>query len=105
MGVVAAVRHLTLDETFALKVLLPEAFENAASVERFIREAQTTAKLKSPHAVRISDAGRLPSGAPYLVMEYLDGRDLEKELDARGPLPAAEAATYIMQACEVLAEA
>jgi hypothetical protein len=105
MGVVAAVRHVTLGELFALKVLTAAAFENAASVERFVREAQTTARLKSPHALRISDAGRLPDGAPYLVMEYLEGRDLEQELDARGPLPAAEAATYVMQACDVLAEA
>ncbi len=105
MGVVAAARHVALDETFAVKVLTPEAFENAASVERFVREARTAARLKSPHAVRVSDAGTLPNGAPYLVMEHLQGRDLEQELDARGPLPAAEAAAYVMQACEVLGEA
>jgi tRNA A-37 threonylcarbamoyl transferase component Bud32 len=105
MGVVAAVRHLELDETFALKVMTPEAFVTQEAVERFVREARTTAKLRSIHAVKVVDTGRLPDGAPYLVMEYLQGCDLEKELRARGPLPPAEIASYALQACDVLAEA
>jgi serine/threonine-protein kinase len=105
MGIVVAARHIELDEVFALKVMTAEAFESPESVERFIREARTTAKLKSTHAVKVVDTGRLHDGAPFLAMEYLQGRDLEKELAARGPLPAAEAAGYLMQACDVLQEA
>ncbi len=105
MGVVVAARHIELDEVFALKVMTPQAFESPESVERFMREARTTAKLKSVHAVKVVDTGRLHDGAPFLAMEYLQGRDLERELAARGPLPVAEAAGYMMQACDVLAEA
>ena len=105
MGEVAAVRHVDLDEVFALKVMTPEAFVSQEAVDRFIREARTSAKLRSIHAVKVVDTGRLSDGAPYLVMEYLRGRDLDAELRARGPLPPAEVAAYMVQACDVLAEA
>ncbi|MEZ4295353.1 MAG: serine/threonine-protein kinase [Polyangiaceae bacterium] len=105
MGEVAAVRHLELEETFALKVMTPEAFASQEAVERFIREARTSARLRSMHAVKVVDTGRLSGGAPFLVMEYLAGRDLERELAARGPLPVAEVAAYMIQACDVLSEA
>ncbi|MGO8992363.1 MAG: protein kinase domain-containing protein, partial [Polyangiaceae bacterium] len=105
MGVVVAAYHLQLDERVALKLLLPHARESAASVARFAREARAAAKIKSEHVARVIDVGEIAPGSPYIVMEYLEGRDLAAELAASGPLPIAEAVSCVLQACEALAEA
>lgn len=105
MGTVVAAWHQDLQERRAIKLMLPKAAEHAEAVERFLREARAAARLKSPHAVKIHDVARLPTGAPYIVMEYLEGMDLEKLLQSRGPLSMAEACRYILQACEAIGEA
>lgn len=105
MGVVVAARHIQLDERVALKFLLPEALRNAEAVRRFEREARAAVKIKSEHVARITDVGTLDTGSPYMVMEYLDGVDLGAYLERNGPLPVAEAADYLIQACEAIAEA
>src|SRR3954467_2054338 len=76
MGVVVAATHLQLGERVALKFLLPEALNNPEAVERFAREARAAVRIKSEHVARISDVGTLENGAPYMVMEYLNGSDL-----------------------------
>jgi serine/threonine protein kinase len=105
MGVVVAARHLQLDQRVALKFVLPTAMESTEAVERFAREARAAVRLRSEHVARVLDVGTLPGGAPYMVMEYLDGRDLAEVIEQRGPLPAADAAYFVMQACEAIAEA
>jgi eukaryotic-like serine/threonine-protein kinase len=105
MGVVVAARHLQLDEEVAIKFLQPEALVNPEMVARFEREARAAAKIKSEHIVRVSDIGTLESGAPYMVMELLRGRDLGVVLRERGPLPLHEVADYLLQACQAIAEA
>ena len=105
MGVVVAAMHLTLQERVALKFLLPEGAKKEETVTRFLREARAAAKIKSEHVARVSDVGTLESGAPYLVMEYLDGSDLSALLRRDGPLPPRDAVEYVLQACEALAEA
>src|SRR5580692_6702568 len=85
MGVVVAAHHLQLDERVALKFLLPDALDNAEAVARFAREARAAVKIKSDHVARVTDVGQLESGAPYMVMEYLDGSDLAAWLAQRGP--------------------
>jgi serine/threonine protein kinase len=105
MGVVLAVRHVELDEVFALKVLLPEAVDGPEAVERFLREARITARLQSEHTARVFDVGRLEPARPYMLMEHLRGSDLRQVLAERGPLAPAEAVEHILQACEILAEA
>ncbi len=105
MGVVVAATHIQLDEMVALKFMLPEALGSADAVARFLREARAAVKLHSEHVARVSDVGTLETGAPYIVMEYLDGTDLAGVLAARGPLPAEEAVEYILQAGDALAEA
>ena len=105
MGVVVAAVHEALDERVALKFLLPEALANQEAVERFLREARAAVKIRSEHVARVTDIGALESGAPYMVMEYLDGVDLARYLESRGPLPVPEAVEYMLQACEALAEA
>ncbi len=105
MGVVLAARHLELDERVAIKFLSPECTKDPDVVTRFMREARAAARLKSEHVVRVSDVGRLPSGQPYMVMELLEGEDLEGLLQRRGPLPVAEAVDYVLQALEAVAAA
>lgn len=104
MGVVALAHHLHLDERVALKFILPERLNDKTVIDRFLVEARAAAKLKSEHAVRVFDAAKLPDGTPYLVMEYIEGEDLNRVLK-RGPIEVEEAVTYILQACEALAEA
>jgi serine/threonine-protein kinase len=105
MGVVVAARHLGLGELFALKFLLPEAMSSDSAVERFLREARSAARLKGEHVAKVHDVGRLETGAPYMVMEHLEGQDLRAVLQARGPLSMEEAAALVIQACEAISEA
>jgi len=105
MGVVVAARHIHLDDHVAIKFLLPETLSNAEAVARFGREARAAVKIKSEHVARVSDVGTLENGAPYMVMEYLDGADLSGWLRQKGALPVEQAAEFVLQACEAIAEA
>jgi serine/threonine-protein kinase len=104
-GEVVAARHLQLDAPVAIKFLLPEALANAEAVARFDREARAAVQIKSEHVAHVLDVGVLESGAPYMVMEYLDGSDMEAWLIERGPLPTEQAVEFVLQACEAVAEA
>lgn len=105
MGVVVAARHLLLGERVAIKLLLPQALAREDIVARFLREGQAAARIRSEHVTRVFDVGRLERGEPYLVMEYLEGTDLNAALSASGRLPIGVACEYLLQACEALAEA
>src|SRR3954466_2423797 len=105
MGTVVAAMHLDLDELRAVKLMHPTQTENAQAVERFLREARATRRLKSEHVPMVYDVGRLESGAPYLVLEVLEGTDLRALLKSRGPMMIEEAVLFILQACEAIAEA
>src|SRR5207237_307711 len=85
--------------------LLPEMLGNAEAVARFTREARAAAKIKSEHVARVFDVAKLEDGAPYMVMEYLVGRDLAAWLQQDGRLSLEQAAEFVLQACEALAEA
>ena len=104
MGVVVVARHIALDERVALKFLLPEYATHPEASARFLREAQSAVKIKSEHVARVSDVGTLETGAPYMVMEFLEGTDLSKLLEA-GVLGVEDAVDYIIQGCDALAEA
>src|SRR5690606_26824119 len=78
MGVVVAAIHETLDERVALKFLLPEALQSREAAERFLREARGAVKMRSGQVGRGTDVGTVESGAPYMVMERLDGVDLAR---------------------------
>jgi len=105
MGVVVAAMHLELDQRVALKFLLPEALKDQSVPERFAREARAAAKIRSEHVVRVLDVGRFDNGAPFMVMEYLEGRDLGDVVETSGALPVSYAVDVLLQACEALAEA
>ncbi|HEX5661078.1 MAG TPA: protein kinase [Polyangiales bacterium] len=100
MGVVLAATHLVLGSKVAIKVLRRTG---ASEIARFLREARIAAQVKNRHIVRVFDFGQLPSGAPFLVMEFLEGRDLAQSLEA-GPLPVPLAVDYVLQACEAIAQ-
>src|SRR5262245_31788883 len=105
MGVVVEARHIALDERVALKFLLPEYAQHPEASARFLREARAAVKVKSEHVARVADVGTLETGAPYMVMEFVDGRDLSRHLMAEGVLPYPDAVDYIIQSCEAIAEA
>jgi serine/threonine-protein kinase len=105
MGFVVAARHLELGEVVALKFLRPEALKNPEVVARFAREARASAKIKSEYVARVFDVGTLPDGAPFIVMEHLEGEDLATLLEQRGALPVKVAVEYVMHVCEALAAA
>jgi tRNA A-37 threonylcarbamoyl transferase component Bud32 len=105
MGMVVACRHVQLGQRVALKFMLKEALADPSSAERFAREARSAVRLQSPHTARVLDVGKLKNGEPYMVMEYLDGKDLDEVVRTDGPLPPHVAVDFILQACEAFAEA
>jgi eukaryotic-like serine/threonine-protein kinase len=105
MGIVVAAMHLHLEERVAIKLLRPEGTARNEAAARFLREAKAAVKIKSQHVAKVLDVGVMADGRPYIVMEYLEGRDLAEELDRNGPMPEAVAVDYVLQACDALAEA
>jgi hypothetical protein len=105
MGVVYEATHLRLHQRLAIKVLRPDVPDFAEVVTRFEREARAAARLQSIHTARVIDVDALPNGLPYIVLEFLDGRDLDAELEATGPMPTEEAAEIVLQVADAMAEA
>jgi len=105
MGKVYEVRHLALDRAFAMKALRRDLAGEGDLSDRFIQEAKTTASVRHPNIVSITDFGRLGDGVPYFVMELLVGETLAKVLKAGGPIPAARAVRIIRQVAGALGAA
>ncbi|MEP7120503.1 MAG: protein kinase [Byssovorax sp.] len=106
MGVVVAATHLGFGTRVAMKFMLPGKGTSPERQQRFLQEARIAARLTSAHAGKVLDVGTMEgTGTPYLVMEYLEGKDLDALLDEGGVLPFAEAVGYILQVCEAVAEA
>ncbi|WP_437947078.1 serine/threonine-protein kinase [Sorangium sp. So ce296] len=105
MGLVVAARHLALDDRVAIKVLLPRYVQDPEILQRFLREGRAAVRIRSPHVVRVADVGTLENGAPYMVMDHLEGKDLAAVLAESGPLSIPLAVDLVLQACEALAEA
>ena len=105
MGFVVSATHLDLGEAVALKFLRPEALVNDEIVARFAREARAAARIQSEYVARVFDVGNLPDGAPFIVMEHLDGKDLNELVNEQGALAPKLAVEYLLQACEALASA
>lgn len=103
MGIVLAARHLELDETVALKFIQPELQKVPGVLSRFAREAKACVRIKSDHVAKVLDVGIADRLGPYIVMEYLEGKDLAQLLADSGPLSIRRATEYVMQTCEALA--
>jgi eukaryotic-like serine/threonine-protein kinase len=95
--------HLELGEMVALKFLRPESLAFPDVVARFASEARAVARIKSEHVAHVFDVGTLPDGAPFIVMEHLEGRDLADVLAEKRRVPVKVAVDYVLQACEALA--
>jgi serine/threonine-protein kinase len=105
MGAVFLAMDTHLERRVAIKILLEEHAEDQGAVLRFLREARASVKIQSEHVAHVYETGKLPSGVPYIVMEYLLGQDLAERLESEGRLDAGQIASWVMQACEALAEA
>ena len=111
MGEVYKATHRTLARPAAIKLIRPEVLggiddESAQiAVARFCREAATAASLRSPHTVEVYDFGVTEDDTLYLVMELLEGMDLESLVRQYGPLPSTRVIHVLRQVCESLEEA
>jgi len=102
MGVVYHARDERLKRKVAVKVLPPElAFREEIRI-RFLREAETAARLSHPHIVPIHSVGEGPDGLVYFVMAYVDGESLAARLKRRERLPAEEARRILMETADAL---
>lgn len=105
MGVVLAARHVQLGHRVAIKVMRGSAARDGNAVGRFLREARAAVALSSERVAKVADVGTLPNGAPYMVMEFLSGRDLGDIVQTGGPMAVPAAVDAVLQACEAIAEA
>jgi serine/threonine-protein kinase len=111
MGEVYRARHRMLARPAAIKLIRPETLGGAGAdsshvvIQRFHREAQAAALLRSPHTINLYDFGVTDKGVFYYVMELLDGLDLETLVRQHGPLPAERAIRILQHACHSLGEA
>src|SRR5262245_12181533 len=105
MAIVVSAWHLHLEQRVAIKLLRPESVAHPDVIPRFLREARAASKIESSAVARVMDVDTLPDGAPFIVMEYLEGRDLSFVSREGRALPPHEAALYVLQACTALTEA
>ena len=105
MGYVLGARNVALDEPVAIKVLKRDAVSSAEAVARFFREARAAVRMKGEHVAKVLDVGQLDDGTPYMLMELLEGSDLQALVDRGESFPVPTAVDYVLQACEALAEA
>jgi predicted Ser/Thr protein kinase len=105
MGTVYLATHLDLERPVAVKIIRPEFAADADVSDRFLREARTMAKLRHPNAAMIFDAGNLPDGRYFIVMEFVEGETLSQALARQGRFSFTHAIEIATQICDVLEEA
>jgi serine/threonine-protein kinase len=101
MGIVLKAQHRRMDRIVAVKMILGSALKSPDAVKRFYREVKAAAKLMHTNIVAAHDAGE-HEGGHYLVMEYVEGKDLSAVVKDNGPLPVSKAVDYIIQAARGL---
>jgi serine/threonine protein kinase len=105
MGTVYLATHLGLERPVAVKIIRREFAGDADVADRFLREARTMAKLRHTHAAMIFDAGNLPDGRHFIVMEFVEGETLSQALARERQFSATRAVEIATQICDVLEEA
>ena len=111
MGEVYVAHHRMLARPAAIKLIRPEKLEVEAGdrarhiVQRFKREAEAAASLRSPHTIELYDFGQTEDGTLYFVMELLDGIDLDSYVERFGPMAPGRVVNVLRQACDSLGEA
>lgn len=99
MGIVYEVEHKFTKHRRAAKVLHAHLQTNSELVDRFLREASAAGRIGNPHIIETFDAGFLPNGAPFIVMEFLEGKALGEVLRWNGRLAPELAAALLLQVC------
>jgi serine/threonine-protein kinase len=102
MGAVYAATHLRLEKPVAVKVMARELTANVEALARFRREALVTSGLGHPHIVQVFDFSATPTGEPFLVMEFLDGEDLDHRLRRVARLSATDVVRMVKQVASAL---
>lgn len=105
MGTVYRAIHLGLERPVAVKIIKPEFAADRDVADRFLREARTMAKLRHPHAAMIFDAGNLPDGRHFIIMEFVEGTTLSEALARDVRFSPERAVKIAVQICDVLEEA
>lgn len=101
MGRVYKARHRTMNRVVALKVLAPDLTNSDRAREMFLREVRAVAQLVHPNIVTAFDANKVEDRY-YLVLEYVDGPNLDQLVKARGPLSIGQACDFIRQSAQGL---
>jgi len=105
MGAVYEAVQLRLNKRVAVKLMARDLAANHEALARFHREAEITSHLGHPHLVTVFDFGQAESGEPYLVMEFLDGEDLDHRLRRVGRMPVEAAVHVVKQVASALGAA
>jgi serine/threonine-protein kinase len=105
MGAVYEAQHTFLGRRVAIKLIAGDSFRRPASLERFEREAKAAGSLESEHIAAVVDYGVAADGAPFLVMEYVEGEDLARVLERYRVLPAIRAVNLAIDLCRGLERA
>ena len=100
MGVVYKARHRILKRTVALKMILAGSHSSGTALQRFLAEARAVAHLQHPGIVQIFDMGQ-HEGLPWFSLEFVDGSDLQRSLDAK-PRDARSSATLVETVCRAM---
>jgi len=102
MAAVYKAMHVRFKEPRALKVINPELANDANFVRRFEQEAIITRKLQHPNAVRVDDIDEAEDGRPFIVMEYIEGRNLKDVIEQEAPMPVARVCSIVKQVAAAL---
>ena len=102
MGAVYLAEHPFMGRKAAIKVLRRELAEDKGLVERFMNEARAANAIHHPNIIDIIDVGQLPSGVPYLMMEFLDGESLAKRIEREKHLTISAAVDIATQTASAL---
>src|SRR5262245_26193495 len=103
MGVVYKARDPNLKRLVAIKVQLEEFSAKPEFRERFVREAQAASELEHQNIVKIYDIQGVEDGSqPYIVMEYLEGRNLKEEIETNEKLPLERRLAIMLEICDGL---
>jgi serine/threonine protein kinase len=105
MGSLWVAEHSGLGAEVAVKLMSPVAMEDVEMLERFRREAMAAAQIRSPHVAQVFDHGVTDDGRPYIVMELLEGEDLQARIEREGPLNPKEVVEIVKQVCKALTRA
>src|SRR6185369_16304333 len=100
-GRVYKARHMTMNRVVALKILAPDLTSSDRAQDMFLREVRAAAQLVHPNIVTAFDANKV-GDRYYLVLEYVDGPNLDQLVKARGPLSIGQACDFIRQAAQGL---